>query len=80
MKILLVDNHVLFREAVCLLLRGLSNDVCATEARDSLTAFSALAEHDDLDLLLLDLNIAGADGFSILESDAKQYLTVLAST
>jgi DNA-binding NarL/FixJ family response regulator len=76
MKILLVDDHALFREGVCLLLRGLSNDVCVIEARDSLTAFSALAEHDDLDLLLLDLNIPGADGFSILASAAKQYPTV----
>ncbi|MEH6637040.1 MAG: response regulator transcription factor [Halioglobus sp.] len=76
MKILLVDDHALFREGVCLLLRELAEDVRVIEAGDSESAFAALAEHQDLDFMLLDLKIPGADGFSILESTNKRYPTV----
>jgi DNA-binding NarL/FixJ family response regulator len=76
MKILLVDDHALFREGVCLLLRELSEDACIIEASDSDSAFEALSEHPDLDLMLLDLHIPNIDGFSILESVNKAYPTI----
>ncbi|MEH6608557.1 MAG: response regulator transcription factor [Halioglobus sp.] len=76
MKILLVDDHALFREGVCLLLRELSEDAYIIEASDSASAFEALSEHPDLDLMLLDLNIPNTDGFSILESVNKAYPTI----
>ena len=76
MKILLIDDHALFREGVCLLLRELSEDAYIIEASDSASAFEALSEHPDLDLMLLDLNIPNTDGFSILESVNKAYPTI----
>lgn len=76
MKILLIDDHALFREGVCLLLRQLAEDVCVIEAGDSVSAFAALSEHQDLDFVLLDLNIPGTDGFSILKAVNSEYPAV----
>lgn len=76
MKILLIDDHALFREGVCLLLRQLAEDVCVIEASDSVSAFAALSEHQDLDFVLLDLNIPGTDGFSILKAVNSEYPAV----
>ncbi len=76
MKILLVDDHALFREGLCLLLRGLAEDVHIVEAGTAESAFGALSEHHDIDLMLLDLYIPGSDGFSILEETSSKYPTV----
>ena len=76
MKILLIDDHALFREGVRLLLRDLAEDVCVIEAGDSVSGFAVLKEHPDLDFMLLDLNIPGRDGFSVLERMSSEYPTV----
>jgi DNA-binding NarL/FixJ family response regulator len=76
MKILLVDDHALFREGLCLLLRELTEDVCVLEAGTADSAFAALSGHDDIDLMLLDLNIPGSDGFSILDAASSKYPTL----
>lgn len=76
MKILIVDDHALFREGLSLLLRDLSEDVLIIEASDSVSAYAALSEHHDLDFMLLDLNIPGTDGFTILEKTNREYPTV----
>ncbi|MEP4485997.1 response regulator transcription factor [Marinobacter alexandrii] len=76
MKILIVDDHALFRDGLSLLLRTLAEDVVVIEAIDSISAFEVLSDHPDLDFVLLDLNIPGKDGFSILETMNKEYPTV----
>ena len=64
MKILLVDDHALFRDGLSLLLHNLDDDVRVIEAGDSISAFEVLSKHSDLDFMLLDLNIPGTHGFS----------------
>lgn len=76
MKILIVDDHALFRDGLSLLLRTLSDDVLVIEAVDSTSAYEALSTHPDLDFVLLDLNIPGKDGFSVLERMSKDYPTI----
>ena len=49
------------------MLRQLDEEVVTLEANDCESALKVLAEHSDMDLLLLDLNMPGRDGFSVLE-------------
>jgi len=76
MKILIVDDHALFRDGLSLLLTTLADEVSVIEAVDSVSAFEALTTHPDLDFMLLDLNIPGKDGFCVLETMNKDYPTV----
>jgi len=65
-KVLVADDHPLFRAAVLHALRDVV-DVEATVEVDSVSALtSALSEHPDVDLVLLDLAMPGARGFSSL--------------
>jgi DNA-binding NarL/FixJ family response regulator len=58
-KILLVDDHQLFREGVALLLRRLTEDLDLLEAASCEQAFETCSQHDDIDVVLLDLNLNG---------------------
>ena len=73
MKILIVDDHALFREGLCHVLHELDQEMQILEAADFEKALHYVSLHPDLDLVLLDLNIPGKDGFSILDSITKQY-------
>src|SRR5262245_37000151 len=66
MKILVVDDHVLIREALRGVLTELKRDATVFEASDSRQAMALIAEHGDLGLMLLDLNLPDRDGFSVL--------------
>jgi DNA-binding NarL/FixJ family response regulator len=66
MKILVVDDHVLIREALRGVLAELKRDATVYEASDSRQAMALIAEHADLGLILLDLNLPDRDGFSVL--------------
>ncbi|QGX41244.1 response regulator transcription factor [Permianibacter aggregans] len=66
MKVLLADDHPLFRDA---LKRAIEFSIEQAEVfdADSVAALYALLEqHSDADLLLLDLHMPGAKGFSAL--------------
>jgi signal transduction histidine kinase len=65
-RVLVADDHPLFRAAVLHALRAVV-DAEATVEVDSVSALtSALSEHPDVDLVLLDLTMPGARGFSSL--------------
>ncbi len=68
MKILLVDDHALITEAMRVLLTDLDPKVQIEVAHDAAGAERLAAEHVDADLMLLDLNLPGASGTSLLES------------
>ena len=73
MKILLVDDHALFRDGLSYVLDELEDDVSIIQASNHEAAFKALSESSDIDLILLDLNLVGETGFSILEICSDQY-------
>ena len=75
LRIVIADDHPLFRDAIRLAL----NDLAADGAMEIIDAASAdeakcLAKaHDDLDLLLLDLRMPGMNGLSGLVELRRQY-------
>lgn len=66
MKILVIDDHVLIREALHGVLRQLKEEATVLEACDSREAGKLVAEHADIGLILLDLGLPDRDGFSLL--------------
>jgi len=73
MKILIVDDHALFREGLCHVLRQLEEQVTILEAPDYDRALQHVSANPDLDMVLLDLNLPGKDGFAALASMTHQY-------
>jgi DNA-binding NarL/FixJ family response regulator len=76
MKILVVDDHVLIRQAMHGMLKKLRRDIVVLEASNSETAMQAIAEHPDLSLILLDLSLPDRDGFSVLTELREQYPSI----
>lgn len=62
MKILLADDHPLFREGVKHVLMLLGKDVSIVDAHDYPSLFAEVASHPDLDLVLADLYMPGMGG------------------
>jgi DNA-binding NarL/FixJ family response regulator len=83
MKILLVDDHVLIRDALRSVLKELTDDATVLEASDCRQAMRLIEEHGDLHLILLDLNLPDRDGFAFLTDlrrrNAKISLVVLSA-
>src|SRR5215813_2178222 len=57
MKILVVDDHALIREALHGVLRKLTRDAVILEASNCAQTMEAVASHPDISLILLDLNL-----------------------
>jgi DNA-binding NarL/FixJ family response regulator len=73
MKILVVDDHVLIREALRGVLKELRSDAVILEGSDGRQAMRLIGEHADIGLILLDLNLPDADGFSMLAELRERY-------
>lgn len=67
MKILLVDDHSLITDALKVLLLDLDPQALIFTAVDAPGAEQLAAQHQDADLMLLDLGLPGATGTSLLE-------------
>ncbi len=67
MKILITDDHALFREGLRYVLRQLEEGVIILEAGDCHEAVRLVSEHQDLDLILLDLVMEGTRGLDALK-------------
>src|SRR5438445_4990865 len=65
-KILVVDDHALIREALHGVLRKLTRDAVILEASNCAQTMETVASHPDISLILLDLNLPDRDGFSLL--------------
>jgi DNA-binding NarL/FixJ family response regulator len=73
MKILVIDDHVLIREALQGVLREWQRDAAVLEASDCRQAMQLIEEHTDLELVLLDLNLPDGDGFHVLADVRERY-------
>jgi DNA-binding NarL/FixJ family response regulator len=74
MKILVVDDHVLIRDALRGVLKELKGDAEVLEASDCRQALALIAENaDELGLILLDLGLPDRDGFSALAEVREHY-------
>jgi DNA-binding NarL/FixJ family response regulator len=62
MKILLVDDHALFREGMRYVLQQLPGSPEILDAGNFPDALKLAEQHPELDLALLDLNMPGSDG------------------
>jgi DNA-binding NarL/FixJ family response regulator/class 3 adenylate cyclase len=76
MKILLVDDHVLIRDALRSVLREVAADAEVLEAADCGRAMRLIEEHPDLHLILLDLNLPDRDGFTVLNELRQRHATM----
>lgn len=65
-ELLIADDHPLFREALRGVLARAFPDCAIHEAADLGALYSLIEQHPDADLLLLDLDMPGASGFSAL--------------
>lgn len=73
MKVLLVDDHALIRDALRGVLADLVHDARILEASDCRHALSLVQEHADLELVLLDLNLPDRNGFEVLADLRGRY-------
>lgn len=73
LKILVVDDHPLVREAMAQLVSRLSGSVEVLEAPDCLSGLEAARAHPDIDLVLLDMNLPGLRGIPALERFRREH-------
>jgi DNA-binding NarL/FixJ family response regulator len=73
MKVLVVDDHALIREALRGVLKELKDDAAIIEASNARQAMRLLDEHPDLGLILLDLNLPDRNGFDVLAELRERY-------
>ena len=76
MKILLVDDHALIRDALRSVLRELVGDAIVFEASDCRQAMRLIEQHPDLHLILLDLNLPDRDGLAVLSDLRRHHATI----
>ena len=77
MKILVVDDHVLIREAMRGVLRELKGEAAVIlEASDSRQAMRQIEQNPDVELVLLDLGLPDRDGLEMLSELGNRYPTI----
>jgi DNA-binding NarL/FixJ family response regulator len=76
MKILLLDDHALIRDALRGVLRELVPDATVLEATDCRHAMQLIDANTDLNLVLLDLNLPDRNGLAMLTDLRNRYATI----
>jgi len=76
MKVLIVDDHALIREALYAVLREVKREAVIFEASSGRQAMDIVEEHPDISLILLDINLPDRDGFSVLRELRDRYPTI----
>jgi DNA-binding NarL/FixJ family response regulator len=73
MKVLIVDDHPLVRDALTRVLMSLVPEAVVLEAVEPRIAFATVERETDLDLVLLDLALPGMHGMTALQSMRGKY-------
>ena len=73
MKILIVDDHPLIREALRYVLGALHRGIVLLEAQNGAESLSLADQNPDIDLILLDLGLPDIDGFDALSQLRERY-------
>ena len=73
MKVLLVDDHPLILSALRAVIEGLDDSIRVVAVESAAAARKALAPAGDYELVLLDLQLADASGFELLEEFRASY-------
>src|SRR5438445_9931808 len=73
MKILLVDDHALFRDGLRYVLHELADDTVVLETADRRRALRLIQEHADLELIVLDLMLPDGNGLGTLAEVRDRY-------
>lgn len=72
-KVLLIDDHAMFREGIRLLLDKLEFDCELLEGGSCAEGFALMEAYDDLDLVLLDLALPDKWGMDALQSMRERF-------
>lgn len=84
MKLLHLDDHVLFSEGLSAVLKQRNEQLTVLSAHTVEEAFTLLGEHSDIDVILIDLSMPGLDGYAFLhgleERDVYTPVAVLSAT
>jgi DNA-binding NarL/FixJ family response regulator len=72
MKILVVDDHPLVRDAMANLLAGIAPSTTILQAADCASALDIARAQPDVDIVVLDLNLPGVRGFEALEQFRRE--------
>ncbi|MDC0598320.1 response regulator transcription factor [Gammaproteobacteria bacterium] len=67
MQILIADDHSLFVDGMCHILKKLADTVAVTTSANAEQTIEILESQPDFDLVLIDLNMPGMNGLSILQ-------------
>jgi DNA-binding NarL/FixJ family response regulator len=73
MKILVVDDHALIREALRGVLKELKGDAEILDAPNTRVAMHRIEENSDIELILLDLNLPDGNGLELLRDLRERY-------
>ncbi len=76
MKILVVDDHSIFRDGLARLLDQLGDDIQVLQAGGVPPALAMVADSDDLDLVILDLAMPGSGGLAAIAQIGRVRLGV----
>ncbi len=66
MKVLVVDDHPIVRDGLATLLRQIGPDTAVLEAGGAAEALALVAQHADLDVVVLDIVMPGLDGMQAI--------------
>ena len=72
LKILVVDDHPLVRDAMTNLLASIAPAVTVLEAAECASALGIARDQPDIDIVVLDLDLPGTSGFEALEQFRRE--------